>query len=112
MQMWIAGGVVNTNEDAEYDYVLKTGHSGEDVSGHDQSDGVGRNGAQGTFLRVCYGGHVNPAVTVGLVLGGQITILKGVLYWIAQLVGAIVACLLLKFVTGGLVRCSYKFPLV
>lgn len=48
------------------------------------------------------GGHVNPAVTFGLVLGGQITILKGIFYWIAQLVGAIVACLLLKFVTGGL----------
>jgi len=48
------------------------------------------------------GGHVNPAVTFGLVLGGQITILRGIFYWIAQLVGAIVACLLLKFVTGGL----------
>lgn len=49
------------------------------------------------------GGHVNPAVTFGLALGGQITILTGIFYWIAQLVGAIVACFLLKFVTGGLV---------
>ncbi|KAL6140859.1 hypothetical protein ACLB2K_055356 [Fragaria x ananassa] len=48
------------------------------------------------------GGHVNPAVTFGLALGGQITILTGIFYWIAQLAGAIVACFILKFVTGGL----------
>ncbi|KAF5932060.1 hypothetical protein HYC85_028231 [Camellia sinensis] len=48
------------------------------------------------------GGHVNPAVTFGLALGGQITVLTGIFYWIAQLVGSIVACYLLKFVTGGL----------
>lgn len=53
------------------------------------------------------GGHVNPAVTFGLALGGQITILTGIFYWIAQLLGAIVAAFILKFVTGGLVRyCS------
>ncbi|KAF4350891.1 hypothetical protein CsatB_012166 [Cannabis sativa] len=48
------------------------------------------------------GGHVNPAVTFGLAVGGQITILTGIFYWIAQLLGSIVACFLLKFVTGGL----------
>ncbi|XP_068637514.1 aquaporin TIP2-1-like [Aristolochia californica] len=48
------------------------------------------------------GGHVNPAVTFGLALGGQITILTGIFYWIAQLVGAIVASFLLKVVTGGM----------
>jgi aquaporin TIP len=48
------------------------------------------------------GGHVNPAVTFGLALGGQITVLTGIFYWIAQLVGSIVACYLLKYVTGGL----------
>ncbi|XP_043721301.1 aquaporin TIP2-1 [Telopea speciosissima] len=48
------------------------------------------------------GGHVNPAVTFGLALGGQITVLTGILYWIAQLVGSIVACFLLKTVTGGM----------
>lgn len=48
------------------------------------------------------GGHVNPAVTFGLAVGGQITILTGLFYWIAQLLGSIVACLLLKVVTGGL----------
>uniref|UniRef100_A0A0C9RUE6 TSA: Wollemia nobilis Ref_Wollemi_Transcript_12583_1106 transcribed RNA sequence n=1 Tax=Wollemia nobilis TaxID=56998 RepID=A0A0C9RUE6_9CONI len=48
------------------------------------------------------GGHVNPAVTLGLALGGHITILRGIFYWIAQLLGSTVACLLLKFTTGGL----------
>ncbi|PHT47324.1 Aquaporin TIP2-3 [Capsicum baccatum] len=48
------------------------------------------------------GGHVNPAVTFGLALGGQITLLTGLFYTIAQLLGSIVACILLKFVTGGL----------
>jgi len=48
------------------------------------------------------GGHVNPAVTFGAFVGGHITLLRGILYWIAQLLGATVACLLLKFTTGGL----------
>ncbi|CAI9779976.1 unnamed protein product [Fraxinus pennsylvanica] len=50
------------------------------------------------------GGHVNLAVTFGLALGGQITLLTGLFYWIAQLFGSIVACYLLLVVTGGLVR--------
>ncbi|CAN6835063.1 hypothetical protein Bca4012_034072 [Brassica carinata] len=49
------------------------------------------------------GGHVNPAVTFGAFVGGNITLLRGILYWIAQLLGSVVACLLLKFATGGLV---------
>ncbi|XP_078177466.1 putative aquaporin TIP2-2 [Carex rostrata] len=47
------------------------------------------------------GGHVNPAVTFGLALGGQITILTGIFYWIAQLVGAVVGAFLVAFVTGA-----------
>lgn len=50
------------------------------------------------------GGHVNPAVTFGAFMGGNISLLRGILYWIAQLLGSTVACLLLKFSTGGLVR--------
>ncbi|CAK7343226.1 unnamed protein product [Dovyalis caffra] len=48
------------------------------------------------------GGHVNPAVTFGAFIGGNITLFRGILYWIAQLLGSTVACLLLKFATGGL----------
>lgn len=51
------------------------------------------------------GGHLNPAVTLGLAVGGNITILTGLFYWVAQLLGSTVACLLLKYVTNGLVCC-------
>jgi len=49
------------------------------------------------------GGHLNPAVTFGLAIGGNITLLTGLFYWIAQVLGSTVACLLLKFVTNGMV---------
>lgn len=49
------------------------------------------------------GGHVNPAVTFGAFIGGNISLFRGLLYIIAQLLGSTVASLLLKFVTGGLV---------
>ncbi|KAL2610219.1 hypothetical protein R1flu_028792 [Riccia fluitans] len=42
------------------------------------------------------GGHVNPAVTFGLAVGGHITIFRLAVYWIAQLAGATLASLLLK----------------
>lgn len=48
------------------------------------------------------GGHVNPAVTFGLFVGGNITLFRGILYIIAQLLGSTVACLLLSYTTGGL----------
>ncbi|XP_043698922.1 aquaporin TIP1-3-like [Telopea speciosissima] len=54
------------------------------------------------------GGHVNPAVTFGAFVGGHITLLRGILYWIAQLLGSIVACLLLKFATGGLTTSAFS----
>ena len=54
------------------------------------------------------GGHVNPAVTFGAFVGGHITLIRSILYWIAQLLGSVVACLLLKFSTGGLVRLEEK----
>ncbi|CAI0451761.1 unnamed protein product [Linum tenue] len=48
------------------------------------------------------GGHVNPAVTFGAFVGGHITFVRSIVYWIAQLLGSVAACLLLKFSTGGL----------
>ncbi|KAK0584096.1 hypothetical protein LWI29_007580 [Acer saccharum] len=53
------------------------------------------------------GGHVNPAVTFGAFIGGNITLLRGILYWIAQLLGSVIACLLLKFATGGLTTSAF-----
>lgn len=54
------------------------------------------------------GGHVNPAVTFGAFVGGNITLLRGILYWIAQLLGSTVACLLLRFATGGLTTSAFS----
>ncbi|MBA0582611.1 hypothetical protein Gorai_024750, partial [Gossypium raimondii] len=53
------------------------------------------------------GGHVNPAVTFGAFVGGHITLVRSILYWIAQLLGSVVACLLLKFSTGGLTTSAF-----
>ncbi|CAM6051025.1 unnamed protein product [Sphagnum compactum] len=47
------------------------------------------------------GGHVNPAVSLGLALAGQITIIRLVLYWIAQLLGAIAGAWVLQQVSTG-----------
>ncbi len=42
------------------------------------------------------GGHYNPAVTIGLWLGGKIGTIKAVAYVVVQLLGAVVAALILK----------------
>lgn len=49
------------------------------------------------------GGHVNPAVTFGALLGGRISVLRAVYYWVAQLLGAIAAALLIRLVTNNMV---------
>ena len=36
------------------------------------------------------GAHVNPAVTIGFVVSGRMTIIEGIGYWIARLVGGII----------------------
>lgn len=47
------------------------------------------------------GGHVNPAVSLGLALAGKITVIRLVLYWVAQLLGAAAGAWALKAVTTG-----------
>ncbi|WOL00794.1 putative aquaporin TIP1-1 [Canna indica] len=53
------------------------------------------------------GGHVNPAVTFGVFIGGYISLIRGILYWSAQLLGSTVACVLLRYSTGGLETGSF-----
>ncbi|XP_008463493.1 aquaporin TIP1-3-like [Cucumis melo] len=53
------------------------------------------------------GGHVNPAVTFGALVGGNISFFRSIMYWIAQLLGSVVACFLLKFATGGKVTPAF-----
>lgn len=49
------------------------------------------------------GGHLNPAVTLGLLVGGQIDGKKTMAFWVAQLAGAVAAaCLVVQlFPQGG-----------
>ncbi|PKA59574.1 putative aquaporin TIP5-1 [Apostasia shenzhenica] len=47
------------------------------------------------------GGHVNPAVTFALAVGGHITVPVGVFYLASQLIGSILACLLLHLASAG-----------
>lgn len=48
------------------------------------------------------GGHVNPAVTFGALVGGRISLLRALFYWVAQLLGAIVAAALLRLSAAGM----------
>jgi aquaporin Z len=47
------------------------------------------------------GGHFNPAVSLGLTLGGRFDAKDLIPYWVAQVAGAIVAALLLYLVVSG-----------
>jgi MIP family channel proteins len=47
------------------------------------------------------GGHLNPAVTFGVLVGGKIKPLEAVAYWVAQLAGGVAAGLLLVSLFGA-----------
>jgi len=47
------------------------------------------------------GGHLNPAVTFGLLVGGKICPSRSVAYWIAQLAGATAAGLICVYLLGN-----------
>ncbi len=47
------------------------------------------------------GGHVNPAITVGVWLAGKMSARRAVSYVVFQVAGALVAALALRFVLGG-----------
>ncbi|KAG6553176.1 hypothetical protein Mapa_005235 [Marchantia paleacea] len=53
------------------------------------------------------GGHINPAVTLGMVLVRQMSVIKGLMYWVAQFSGAVLGAGLLhdvlpSSIQGGL----------
>ena len=47
------------------------------------------------------GGHVNPAVTIALWSAGKVSTARGAVYVVAQLLGAVVGALLLRYVVGS-----------
>lgn len=50
------------------------------------------------------GGHINPAVTFGTLVAGRVSVVRAFYYWVAQLLGAVVASLLLRLATDGMVH--------
>ncbi|MFN8529476.1 MAG: aquaporin [Anaerolineae bacterium] len=44
------------------------------------------------------GAHFNPAVTAGLLVGGKIEVVKALVYWVMQFIGAIIAALVVQLV--------------
>jgi len=46
------------------------------------------------------GGHFNPAITFGFMVSGRMGVGRGVLYWLAQVAGAIIAALILLPIIG------------
>jgi MIP family channel proteins len=55
------------------------------------------------------GGHYNPAVTIALFIGGRIGAMKSVAYIAAQLLGALLAALVLKYVFNSDIRDATNF---
>ncbi|XP_018815853.1 probable aquaporin TIP5-1 [Juglans regia] len=47
------------------------------------------------------GGHVNPAVTFGMAVGGHISVPTALFYWVSQMLAAVMASLLLKLTVVG-----------
>ena len=47
------------------------------------------------------GGHINPAVTIALWSAGKVTTTRGAVYIVAQLLGAVVGALLLRYAVGA-----------
>ena len=42
------------------------------------------------------GGHINPAVTLGLLLANKITVMRAICYMIAQVLGGLVGVAIVK----------------
>lgn len=57
------------------------------------------------------GGHVNPAVTFAIAVGGHISVPTALFYWVAQLIASLMACLVLKVVVVGMVH-LFQHPLI
>jgi aquaporin TIP len=78
------------------------------VASSGQLDLVGVALAHGLVLAVMVsvtghvsGGHVNPAVTIALWAAGKVGTQRGAVLIVAQLVGAVMGALLLRYVVGG-----------
>jgi len=56
------------------------------------------------------GAHVNPAVTLGLLVGGKVSVNKAIFYWIAQILGGIAAGFVLRYLFENAVTLGNTLP--
>lgn len=56
------------------------------------------------------GAHVNPAVTLGLLVGRKVNVVRAVVYWVAQFAGGIVAALVLRFLFPNAANLGQTVP--
>ncbi|HEX9106579.1 MAG TPA: aquaporin [Longimicrobiales bacterium] len=56
------------------------------------------------------GGHLNPAVTLGVFLRGKSTATELVGYWIVQLLAGVLAALVVRYLKGGLAPAAAAIP--
>ncbi|XP_065860191.1 probable aquaporin TIP5-1 [Euphorbia lathyris] len=54
------------------------------------------------------GGHVNPAVTFSMAVGGHISVPTALFYWTSQMIASVMACLLLQLLAVGQSIPTYK----
>jgi aquaporin Z len=47
------------------------------------------------------GCHINPAVSLGMYFGGRMSVKEMLQYWVAQVMGAILACLAIMIIAGS-----------
>ena len=57
---------------------------------------------------VCSGGHLNPAVTLGVLVSGGVNIVAALCYFIAQLVGGIVGAACVMVSLASLLVCFFS----
>ena len=58
------------------------------------------------------GGHVTPTVTIATMITGHIDLLKGLLYMLAQLLGAIFASLIMVSIDKVKALCLHRFGML
>jgi aquaporin TIP len=56
------------------------------------------------------GGHFNPSITLGFLLNRRITLRLAVAYWVSQLLGAIAAAFILRYLSGQLAVATGAAP--
>ena len=77
--------------------------------------GIGSAFALSSVLYIAWdisGGHVNPAVTFAMAVGGHISVPTALFYWVAQLIASVMACLVLRVIVVGMVfifLCVFMF---